>query len=708
MTTSLLSDTDLYLFNEGNHTRLFDHLGAHALHGREHEGTQFGVWAPNARSVSVIGEFNDWNPGANPLAPRGDSGIWEGFVEGARRGQLYKYHIVSRMAGYTVDKADPFGFLHQAPPKTASVIWHLDYHWNDDAWLASRHQRNAASAPISIYEVHAGSWMRDAVRSFGSLDLATLADRLGDHVRSLGFTHIELLPVMEHPFFGSWGYQTTGYFAPTARFGTPQDFMAFVDAMHNRDIGIILDWVPSHFPSDGHSLSYFDGTHLFEHADPRQGYHPDWKSFIFNYGRPEVRSFLLSSAMFWMERYHADALRVDAVASMLYLDYSRKQGEWIPNRYGGRENLEAIAFLKQLNTEVYARLPDAQTIAEESTAWPLVSRPIYVGGLGFGMKWDMGWMHDTLKYFARDPIHRAWHHNQLTFRGLYAFTENFVLPLSHDEVVHGKGSLLSRMPGDEWQKFANLRALFGTMFMQPGKKLLFMGGEFGQWREWNHDDQLDWGLLTRPLHAGLQRWVSDLNRVYRSEPAAHVLDFEPQGFEWIDADDSRNSVLSWLRVAPDRASFLLVACNLTPLLRTGYRVGVPVRGHWAELLNSDADVYGGSGAGNYGGVDAADTPWHGRDFSVELTLPPLSVIVLRGEDRGAHEQPPAKKAARVRHRANWTKPVLHDGVPPVPGQPEPMGTEPVEPEPVEPEPAQPAPAEPPTPRRRRTRRRSPA
>jgi 1,4-alpha-glucan branching enzyme len=477
------------------------------------------------------------------------------------------------------------------------------------------------------------------------------------------------MPIMEHPFYGSWGYQVTGFFAPTARYGSPQDLMAFTDALHARGIGVILDWVPSHFPSDGHGLAYFDGTHLYEHADPRQGFHPDWKSFIFNYGRPEVRSFLLSSALYWLEKYHADALRVDAVASMLYLDYSRKQGEWIPNQYGGRENLDAISFLKQLNTEVYARVPGVQTIAEESTAWPLVSRPIYVGGLGFGMKWDMGWMHDTLKYFGRDPIHRGWHHNQMTFRGLYAFTENFVLPLSHDEVVYGKGSLLTRMPGDEWQKFANLRTLYGTMYMQPGKKLLFMGGEFGQWREWNHDDQLDWTLLARPLHGGLQRWVADLNRVYRSEPAAHALDFQPHGFEWVDADDSRNSVLTWLRIAPGGASFLLVACNLTPVLRTGYRVGVPAPGQWTEVLNSDAHAYGGSGAGNYGAVLAADVPWHGRPFSVDLTLPPLSIVVLRGEPRPQEEEPAADTAAvaQVLPRTAWTKPVLHDGVPPVPG-----------------------------------------
>ncbi|MGH7501718.1 MAG: 1,4-alpha-glucan branching protein GlgB [Longimicrobiales bacterium] len=663
MKNSLLSDTDLYLFNEGTHTRLFERLGAHRVRG---EGTCFAVWAPNAKMVSVTGDFNGWNPEAHRLTPRGRSGIWEGFVEGVGPGALYKYHIVSRFAGYTVDKADPFGFLHQVPPRTASVVWDLAYDWTDAAWLATRSERNAASSPMSIYEVHPGSWMREREQGNRSLDYRTLGERLGDHILDLGFTHVELLPVMEHPFFGSWGYQVTGYFAPTGRYGSPQDLMAFIDAMHARGIGVILDWVPSHFPSDGHGLAYFDGTHLYEHADPRQGFHPDWKSFIFNYGRAEVRSFLLSSALFWLETYHADALRVDGVASMLYLDYSRREGEWIPNRYGGRENLDAIGFLKQLNTEVYGSVTGAQTIAEESTAWPLVSRPIYVGGLGFGMKWDMGWMHDTLKYFERDPIHRGWHHNQMTFRGLYAFTENFVLPLSHDEVVHGKGSLLAKMPGDEWQKFANLRALYGVMYMQPGKKLLFMGGEFGQWREWNHDDQLDWGLLEKPLHAGLQRWVTDLNRIYRSEPAAHQLDFQPQGFEWVDADDNRHSVLTWLRIAPGRASFLLVACNLTPVLRTGYRVGVPEAGTWTEILNSDSESYGGSGAGNYGSVDATRTPWHGRPFSIELTLPPLSVTVFRGTGSPA-EARPAREEARARVRAPWKRPVLHEGVPSVPG-----------------------------------------
>ncbi|MGD8278457.1 MAG: 1,4-alpha-glucan branching protein GlgB, partial [Gemmatimonadota bacterium] len=482
MKASLLSDQDVYLFNEGTHHRLHEKLGAHpdTLDGTD--GTHFGVWAPNARRVSVIGDFNGWDPGAHPLDARGESGIWERFVGGAEAGTLYKFHVVSSQGHYAIDKADPFGYFHQVPPLTASVVWNLDYQWSDADWMAGRARKNAADAPISIYEVHLGSWRRMHDDGFRSLGYREMADRLADHVADMGFTHVEFLPVMEHPFFGSWGYQVTGYFAPSSRYGTPQDLMALIDALHRRGIGVILDWVPSHFPGDGHGLAFFDGTHLFEHADPRLGFHPDWNSYIFNYGRNEVRSFLLSSALFWLDTYHADALRVDAVASMLYRDYSRKDGEWIPNEYGGRENLEAIEFLRRLNTDIYGRIDGVQTIAEESTAWPMVSRPTYIGGLGFGMKWDMGWMHDSLKYFAKDPVHRPYHHQQLTFRGLYAFTESFVLPLSHDEVVHGKGSLLGRMPGDEWQRFANLRALYGYMYTQPGKKLLFMGAEFGQQR----------------------------------------------------------------------------------------------------------------------------------------------------------------------------------------------------------------------------------
>ena len=635
---SRLSDDDIHWFNEGTHSELWLRLGAHPAAGG---GVDFAVWAPQARSVSVIGSFNDWDPAADPLVPRATSGIWEGHVERAGLHALYKYHIVSHRAGYRVDKADPFGFRHQVAPLTASVVTDLDYAWDDAAWMRDRATYNGATAPISIYEVHLGSWRRVLDEGRRSLSYRELAEPLAAHVRQCGFTHVELLPVMEHPFFGSWGYQVTGHFAATSRFGAPQDLMYLIDVLHQNGIGVILDWVPSHFPTDAHGLSFFDGTHLFEHADPRLGFHPDWNSCIFDYGRPEVRSFLLSSALFWLRAYHADALRVDGVASMLYRDYSRKAGEWIPNRYGGRENLEAIELLRQVNTEVYRTVPDAQMIAEESTSWPMVSRPTYVGGLGFGMKWDMGWMHDTLNYFMRDPIHRAWHHNQITFRGLYAFSENFVLPLSHDEVVHGKGSLLGRMPGDEWRRFANLRLLFAYMFTQPGKKLLFMGGEFGQWREWNHDDQLDWHLLEKPLHAGMQQWIADLNALYRRSAAAHERDFERDGFEWIDADDSRNSVLSYLRIATN-GEHLLVVLNLTPVLRESYRIGVPFAGAWTEALNSDGETYGGSGVGNLGEVVAEAEPWHGRTQSLRLTLPPLGGLILEAKrPSGAPLPPPA-------------------------------------------------------------------
>jgi 1,4-alpha-glucan branching enzyme len=635
MNESRLTDQDIYLFNEGTHHRLHEKLGAHPGVAAGVAGTHFAVWAPNARSVSVIGSFNGWDPRAHRLEARGESGIWESFVAGVKPGVLYKYHIVSRQAHYTIDKADPLGFFHQIPPLTASVVWDLDYRWGDGDWMKSRGPRNAADAPISIYEIHPGSWRRVPEEGHRSLSYRELAPRLADHIAELGFTHVEFMPVMEHPFFGSWGYQVTGYFAPSSRYGTPQDLMHLVDTLHQRGIGVVLDWVPSHFPSDGHGLAFFDGTHLYEHADPRLGYHPDWNSYIFNYGRNEVRSFLLSNALFWLETYHADALRVDAVASMLYRDYSRKEGEWIPNQHGGRENLEAIDFLRRLNTDAYARIPGIQTIAEESTAWPMVSRPVYIGGLGFGMKWDMGWMHDSLKYFAREPVHRPYHHQQLTFRGLYAFTENFVLPLSHDEVVHGKGSLLGKMPGDEWQRFANMRTLLGYMYTQPGKKLLFMGVELGQQREWDHDAELDWELLDRPLNAGLRRWLSDLNRIYRDLPAAHQLDFDSRGFEWVDADDSPRSVLSYLRRSRGD-EWLLVVLNLTPAVRHDYRLGVPCGGRWTERLNSDAADYGGSGVGNWGGVEAVAEPCHGRAWSVRLTLPPLGVLVLQAA--GASER----------------------------------------------------------------------
>ncbi len=622
--TSLIGDIDLHLFNEGTHAHLYRVLGAHRGRRGGQEGVWFAVWAPNARQVSVIGDFNGWGE-SDRLSPRGTSGIWEGFVPGLERGALYKYRIVNRESGQTFDKADPFGVYHETPPKTASVVWDLDYAWGDAEWMAKRARHNHLAAPISIYEVHLGSFARVPEEGHRPLTYRELAPRIADRVQRLGFTHVELLPVMEHPFYGSWGYQVTGYFAPTSRYGTPQDFMYFVDYLHQRGIGVILDWVPAHFPNDAHGLGYFDGTHLFEHADPRQGFHPDWKSLIFNYGRHEVRSFLLSSAIFWLDRFHADGLRVDGVASMLYLDYSREPGEWIPNEYGGRENLPAISFLRAFNEAVYREFPDVQTIAEESTAWPMVSKPTWAGGLGFGLKWDMGWMHDTLAYIERDPVHRRYHHGELTFRGIYAFHENFVLPLSHDEVVHGKRSLLGKMPGDDWQKFANLRLLYGYMFATPGKKLLFMGGEFAQWSEWKHDESLQWHLLQYDRHRGIENLVSHLARTYRSLPSLHELDCEPAGFEWIDASDSDNSVLSFLR----RSSWgqtIVCVFNFTPVPRDNYRVGVPDDGFWREIVNTDAIEYGGSGRGNMGGVEATPVPAHGRPHSLNLTLPPLAAV----------------------------------------------------------------------------------
>jgi 1,4-alpha-glucan branching enzyme len=647
---SRLSDSDIYLFNEGTHYRLYDKLGAHLTSQGGADGVRFAVWAPNAERVSVIGDWNGWDAARNPLALRADSGIWEGFVPNVRRGDVYKYHIVSRHRGYWVDKADPFAAHTQLPPLTGSVVWDRAYSWGDADWMRTRAARNALRAPISIYEVHLGSWRRVAEEGHRSLGYREIAQPLAEHVKRLGFTHVELLPVMEHPFFGSWGYQTTGYFAPTSRYGTPQDFMYLIDALHQHGIGVILDWVPSHFPTDEHGLSYFDGTHLFEHADMRQGFHPDWNSYIFNYGRPEVVSFLMSSAFLWLDRFHADGLRVDAVASMLYLDYSRKEGEWIANEYGGKENLQAIAFLRKLNEAVYSHFPDVHTYAEESTSWPMVSRPLYIGGLGFGLKWDMGWMHDTLEYMKRDPIYRKFHHNKLTFRGLYAYHENFVLPLSHDEVVHGKSSLIGKMPGDLWRKFANMRLLLGTMYGQPAKKLLFMGGEFGQWHEWNHDDALDWHLLRHEQHAGIARWVEDLNRFYKTETAMHTLDFEPAGFEWIDADDSEQSVLSYVRKSDADGEIVLVVGNFTPVLRTNYRVGVPRGGRWREALNSDADVYGGGGQGNFGGVDAEEIASHGRPYSVSLTLPPLAMLFLKSEAIAVTQAP--RESARNERTAS--------------------------------------------------------
>jgi 1,4-alpha-glucan branching enzyme len=621
-----LGEQDIHLFREGTHSRLHQKLGCH-LHAT---GARFALWAPNARSVSVIGDFNAWNVDADQAQARADgSGIWELDVRGGEAGQRYKFAVFTQ-TGERLEKADPFAFRAELAPATASIAWRLDGHtWADGAWMAGRAATHGLNAPMSVYEVHLGSWRR--AEDGEMLDYRTMARLLTQHVTDLGFTHVELMPITEHPFYGSWGYQTTGYFAPTSRYGTPQDFKFLVDTLHQAGIGVILDWVPSHFPADAHGLAQFDGTHLYEHADPRQGFHPEWSSSIFNYGRNEVRSFLLSSAMFWLDEYHIDALRVDAVASMLYLDYARKEGEWIPNVHGGRENLEAIAFLRQLNESAYRDHPGVQVIAEESTAWPMVSRPTYIGGLGFGMKWNMGWMHDTLAYMHEDPIHRRWHHGQLTFSLAYAFNENFMLPLSHDEVVHGKGSLIEKMPGDDWKKFANLRLLYGHMWGHPGKKLLFMGCEFGQRREWNHDRELDWGLIDgSEAHGGLQRWGSDLNRLYRSEPALHALDFDAAGFEWIDGADAEGSVLSYLRKSGDGDAVLVVA-NFTPLPRENYLVGVPTPGHWRELLNSDATVYGGSGVGNQGGVDSVPVAVHGRFHALNLRLPPLGVLVLKLE-----------------------------------------------------------------------------
>jgi 1,4-alpha-glucan branching enzyme len=619
-----LSEQDVWLFREGTNAELHRAMGCQM---QPDGGATFAVWAPNAAAVSVVADWNNWDESALRLTAREDgSGIWEGFAAEAVRGAVYKYRIFSRYNGYVVDKADPFAFFSEAAPATGSRVWSLDYEWQDDEWMAKRAAKNALGAPISIYEVHPGSWQR---KDGQMLPWQELAERLSAYVTFMGFTHVELMPVTEHPFYGSWGYQTTGYFAPTWRYGTPQDFMAFVDHMHAKGIGVLLDWVPSHFPTDEHGLGYFDGTHLFEHADPRQGFHPEWNSSIFNYGRNEVRSFLISSGLFWLDKYHLDGLRVDAVASMLYLDYARKDGEWVPNVNGGRENLEAINFLQDLNRAVYRAHPDTVSIAEESTAWPMVSRPTDMGGLGFGMKWNMGWMHDTLSYFAKDPLYRQYHQGQLTFSLVYAFDENFVLPISHDEVVHGKGSMINKMPGDEWQQFANLRALFGLMWGHPGKKLLFMGCEFGQRREWTHDGELEWWALDKPEHSGLQRFVRSLNEVYRAEPALYEIDFSPRGFEWISTDDAQSSVIAFVRKPLDGGEPVLVVCNLTPQPRTDYVLGVPSEGVWRELLNSDATDFGGAGWGNLGQASTTPTGSHGRPQSLTLTLPPLSTLILK-------------------------------------------------------------------------------
>jgi 1,4-alpha-glucan branching enzyme len=631
--TQWLTDYDLHLFSEGTHRRAYDKLGAHPgeLDGRA--GVHFAVWAPNAAQVSVIGDYNSWNGEASPLSLHPDAGIWEGFVPGIGANAIYKYRIVSRYGAYRVDKADPYGFAAEIRPHTASKVCDLEAHqWGDSHWMADRARSNSQGSPISIYEVHLGSWRRVPEKDNRWLTYRELAVQLTEYVHEAGFTHVEFLPVMEHPFDGSWGYQTIGYFAPTSRFGPPSEFMWMVDYLHQHGIGVILDWVPAHFPKDEAGLGFFDGTHLYEHADPRQGEQPDWGTFVFNYGRREVQDFLKSSALFWFDKYHIDGLRVDAVASMLYLDYGKRTGEWIPNSRGGKENLDALNFLRLLNEEVYAAYPDVMMIAEESTEWPMVSRPVYLGGVGFGFKWNMGWMHDTLDYMSRDPIFRTYEHNKITFSLVYSFSENFILPFSHDEVVYGKASMLAKMPGDEWQKFASLRLLYGFMFGHPGKKLLFMGGEFGQWAEWNHDASLDWHLLQRPLHKGLQRWVRDLNTYYRGEASLYARDFDPSGFEWIDCTDSQRSIISFLRRSEDPGKTTLFVCNFTPVPRHNYRIGVPLECNWKEMLNSDAPVYGGSGQGNLGGSPAMPLPCHGRPYSLNLTLPPLSALVFRPGD----------------------------------------------------------------------------
>ncbi len=627
---SLFTDYDIYLFKQGNHFRLFEKLGSHPMTVEGVNGTYFAVWAPNAKKVSVVGDFNYWNTQTHPLFPRWDSsGIFEGFIPGIGIGALYKFHIESNINGYKANRGDPFAVYWEEPPKTSPIIWNLDYQWHDDEWMKNRKKNNSLSSPISIYELHIGSWRRKVEENNRWLTYRELGPELAEYIKKEGFTHVEFLPVMEHPFYGSWGYQTTGYFAPTSRYGSPQDFMFLIDYLHQQGIGVILDWVPSHFPGDEHGLAFYDGTCVYEHADPKKGFHPDWKSFIFNYGRNEVQAFLMSSAIFWLEKYHADGLRVDAVASMLYLDYSRNEGEWIPNCFGGRENLEAIAFLKRFNEEVYKAFPDVQTIAEESTAWPMVSRPTYVGGLGFGMKWNMGWMHDVTTYMSKDPVYRKYHHGELTFSMLYAFTENYVLPLSHDEVVHGKGSLVNKMPGDDWQRLANLRLLLTYEFLHPGKKLLFMGGEFAQWDEWSHDHSIQWHLTQWERHNGVQRLVADLNTIYRNIPSLYEYDFDPKGFEWIDCNDWENSILTFIRKGSNPNDIVLVGCNFTPVPRQAYRVGVPIPGYWEEILNSDAIEYGGSGSGNAGGTTSEAISWHGKKNSILITLPPLAAVVFK-------------------------------------------------------------------------------
>lgn len=626
---SRFTDVDVHLFREGNHFRLYEKLGAHLMDIDGMKGVYFAVWAPNAKSVSVIGGFNQWRRAEHPLALREDgTGIWEGFIQGLQKGELYKYAIETPWHEI-YEKSDPFAFHTEVPPGAASIVWDIDYEWTDQQWMSQRHERNALQAPMSVYELHFGSWRRHVEEHNRSLTYEESADFLVEYIQKLGFTHIEFMPLLAHPYDGSWGYQLTGYFAPASRYGDPQSLMYLIERLHRAGVGVIMDWVPSHFPGDPHGLARFDGTSLFEHEDMRKGFHPDWQSFIFNYGRHEVKSFLVSSALFWLDRYHVDGLRVDGVASMLYLDYSRENDDWVPNEYGGRENIEAIAFLRDLNREAYRSFPDIQMIAEESTAWGGVSRPVETGGLGFGMKWNMGWMHDTLEYFKKDPIYRRYHQHDLTFSMLYAYTENFMLSLSHDEVVHGKGSMAGKMPGDLWQQLANLRALYGYMYAHPGKKLLFMGAEIAQWAEWNYQSSVEWHLMDIDHHRGVWKWVQDLNHFYRRNSALFERDFDPAGFEWINCHDADSSVLIFLRKGHDWHDDVVACCNMTPSPRHDYRVGVPHDGFWKEELNSDATIYGGSGIGNYGGVNAEPIVWDGRPQSINVTLPPLGVVYFK-------------------------------------------------------------------------------
>lgn len=631
---SLFSAQDIYLFKEGSHFKLYDLLGSHPISYEGKEGVYFAVWAPNAKHVSVTGDFNYWDKWSHPLHSRGDaSGIWEGFIPYLKQGDIYKYYILSNHNNYSVEKADPYAFHFETPQKTGSKVWTLDYEWNDKKWMATRYKNNSIKGPMSIYEMHIGSWRRDPSNPSRLLSYGEIAPQLRDYCVEMNFTHVEFMPIMEHPFYPSWGYQTTGYFAPTSRYGTPQDLMYMIDVLHQAGIGVIMDWVPSHFPTDTHGLSFFDGTYLYEHCDKRLGFHPDWKSSIFNYGRNEVKNFLISSALFWLDKYHIDGIRVDAVASMLYLDYSRKEGQWLPNKYGGKENIDAIEFLKRLNHVVYENHNDVQMIAEESTAWPMVSKPTYLGGLGFGFKWNMGWMNDTLRYFKIDPVFRKYNHTNLTFSLLYAFTEQFMLPFSHDEVTQGKGSLIGKMPGDEWQRFANLRLLIGYMFGHPGKKLLFMGSEFGQVREWMHDESLEWHVLQFSQHSGMQNWVKDVNRVYKNEPALYEDDNSWAGFEWIDCNDSDNTVLSFLRKSPSTGEVIVCIYNFNPVPKYNYKVGVTKSGYWKEILNSDAGIYFGSNMGNLGGVETSDYSTHAKPYTLDITLPPLGAVFLKHQNR---------------------------------------------------------------------------